>query len=287
MTESTHHTAGQSDITLTDLWNWVSEARVWIASIGLFGASIGATYAFVSQSWYQAEVTVLPASNRGVPAIGTQLGGLASLAGLSLGSTSNSEPVAVVRSGEFTRLFIEQNNLLPLLFANRWDEGAGRWKRHWLWAEPDWRDGVRLFENSVRSISEDKKTNLVTISVEWKDPELAASWANSIVDLLNDQMRQRALIDAERNVAFLRQELATATVVPLQQSIGRLLEGELQKLMLARGNREFSFRVIDRATPPKWRSRPSGVRSVVTGLFLGALLGLFLSIYRRQYLSRR
>lgn len=282
MSDSTHGMPGQSDITLTDLWNWVSEAKLWIVSLGLLGASIGATYAFVSQPWYRAEVTVLPASNRGVPAIGTQLGGLASLAGLSIGSTSNSEPVAVVRSGEFTRLFVEKNNLLPLLFARRWDAASGQWKKHWLWPEPDWRDGVRLFDGSVRTVREDKKTNLVTISVEWKDPDLAAAWANAIVDLLNDQMRQRALVDAERNVTFLRQELTAATVVPLQQSIGRLLEGELQKLMLARGNREFSFRVIDRATPPKWRSRPSGVRSVVTGLILGAVLGLVWSLYRRR-----
>src|SRR5690606_2767647 len=110
---------------------------------------------------------------------------------------------------------------------------------------------IRYFDDNVRSISEDDETGLVTLTVEWIDPEIAAEWANILVERLNERMRRRALLEAESNVGYLQEELAKTGVVTLQQSISRLLESELQKLMLARGNEEFAFRVIDRAQVPK------------------------------------
>jgi LPS O-antigen subunit length determinant protein (WzzB/FepE family) len=92
---------------------------------------------------------------------------------------------------------------------------------------------------------------------------------------LNERLRERALREAETNVAFLRAELAQTSVVTLQQSIGRLLESELQKLMLARGNEEFAFRVIDAASPPKQRVRPKRAQIAILGTILGGMLAVF------------
>jgi uncharacterized protein involved in exopolysaccharide biosynthesis len=92
---------------------------------------------------------------------------------------------------------------------------------------------------------------------------------------LNERMRAQALKEAETNVAFLQTELGRTSVVTLQQSIGRLLESELQKLMLARGNEEFAFRVIDAASPPKERVRPKRALIAVMGTVLGGLLAVF------------
>jgi uncharacterized protein involved in exopolysaccharide biosynthesis len=92
---------------------------------------------------------------------------------------------------------------------------------------------------------------------------------------LNERLRERALQEAETNVAFLQTELGQTSVVTLQQSIGRLLESELQKLMLARGNEEFAFRVIDAASPPKERVRPKRALIAVVGTMLGGMLAVF------------
>jgi len=240
-------------------------------------------YALIATEWYSADVLLLPAEERSTQGLGGlagQLGGLASLAGVSVGGGSNIEPLAVLRSRDFTRAFIEDKNLLTVLFSGDWDEEAQRWKFEDPEDWPDLRDAVKYFQEEVRSVDEDISPGLVTLTIEWTDRDTAAEWANLLVKRLNERMRQKALQDAETNVAYLQEELANTSVVTLQQSIGSLLETELQKLMLARGNEEFAFRVIDRAEAPKERSKPNRILLVAFAVIVGGMISMFIVLIR-------
>jgi uncharacterized protein involved in exopolysaccharide biosynthesis len=68
--------------------------------------------------------------------------------------------------------------------------------------------------------------------------------------------------------------------------MGRVLEGEMQKLMLARGNEQFAFKVIDRATPPKQRDAPKRALIAIVATLAGGFLGL-LAVFLRQALRNR
>jgi capsular polysaccharide biosynthesis protein len=201
-----------------------------------------------------------------------QFGGLAEMAGLSLGQGSKQEPLGVLRSDGFARRFLEQNNLVAVLAEEAGeipDEAPGA---------PDRKVQrvVETFKDSVLSIAEDKKTGLVTVSIEWKDPVIAAKWANAIARQLNEEMRQRALNEATRNVNYLQDQLEHTETVSLQQAIARLIESEMQKLMLAQGTDEYALRVIDNAEPPSLRSRPKRTMLVLaafTASLIASLLG--------------
>jgi uncharacterized protein involved in exopolysaccharide biosynthesis len=69
--------------------------------------------------------------------------------------------------------------------------------------------------------------------------------------------------------------------------MGRVLEGEMQKLMLARGNDEFSFKVVDPATPPKLPDSPKRVLVVVATTVAGVLFSFLLLFARVAILDRR
>ena len=43
------------------------------------------------------------------------------------------------------------------------------------------------------SVDEDKKSGLITLSITWKDPQVAANWANDLVKQLNEQLREQAI----------------------------------------------------------------------------------------------
>jgi uncharacterized protein involved in exopolysaccharide biosynthesis len=238
-------------------------------------AAISIAYALTATKWYRAEVLLAPAEEVTASGLGGQLGGLAALAGVRVGGGSSAEPIAVLKSREFARAFIEDLNLLPLLFHEEWDKSEGVWLDDNPEEWPDIRDAIKYFHENVLNVTEARDGGLVTLAVEWTDANMAADWARELVVRLNERLRQRALREAATNVAFLQAELARTNVVTLQQSIGRLLESELQKLMLARGNEEFAFRVIDAASPPKDRVRPNLALIAVVGTMLGAMLALF------------
>jgi len=280
--------AGQSndEINLGELWSIVWQGKWIIVCIGALFAAVSVSYALLATEWYRAEVLLAPAEERSTQGISSQFGSLASLAGISIGGRGTAEPIAVLRSREFARDFIQDLDLMPVLFAEEWDVEAQRWKTEDAKEKPDIRDGVRILREDLIRVDQDSQTGLVILTVEWTDPDVAALWTSLLVARLNDRMRRQALEEAETNVAYLQSELSDVSVVAIQQSIGRLLEAELQKLMLARGSEEFSFRVIDSAIPPKKRSRPNRVLIVVLGTIFGGVLGIFTAVFssagRRQ-----
>jgi LPS O-antigen subunit length determinant protein (WzzB/FepE family) len=264
------------EIDLWQLWDTIWSGRWLIIAITSLFAVGGVTYALIAQEWFRAEVVLAPADKKGgMSGALSQLGGLASLAGVSVGGGDNNEPLAVLKSKDFAREFITDMKLMPVLLRD--------WRGD---KEPDIRDALKFFMEKVRTVTDDKKTGLVTLGVRWKEADTAALWANEMVKRLNDRMRNQALIEAERNVAYLQKEMAATSVVSLQQSMGRVLEGEMQKLMLARGNEQFAFKVIDRATPPKLRDAPKRALIAIVATLAGGFLGI-LAVFLRQALRNR
>ncbi len=234
----------------------------------------GFAYTLLAREWYQADVVLIQADNKGTSSTLGQLGNLASLAGINIGSVGGKSPVplAVLRSRDFAREFIQDEKLLQVIMFSKVDAKTGKWIASDPKKQPDIRDAVTEFDKHVRDVSEDKKTGLVTLSITWTDPETAAEWANVLVGRLNTRLRNQAIVEAEANIDYLQGQMASTSIPPLQQSIGKVLESEMEKLMLARGEEEFAFKIIDAATPPKKRQWPKGILIVVASAVFGALL---------------
>lgn len=256
--------SGSGDIDFRELGRTIWSGRLRISLFTIIFLAAGLAYALLAPQMFRAEAVLGNADKKSVPTGIGQLGGLANLAGINIGVGSTQEPVAVLRSRGFAREFIEKRGLMPVLLEDEISSG-----------DPvDIRDAVTKFVEEVRGISEDRKNGLVTLTVEWRDPKVAADWANSMVDLLNDRMRTKSLEESERNVVYLQKEIASTQLVSLQQSLGRVLETELQKLMLARGNEEFAFKIIDPAVAPKLRSSPRRTMVVAFSLIIGLFAGI-------------
>jgi len=269
--------AYDDEIDLWELWETIWSGRWLIIIITSIFTLSGAVSALLAQEWFKADVVIAPTDkNSAVGGALAQFGGLASLAGISIPGVAEGEPVAVLKSKDFAGTFIADLKLMPVLLEGLEPSSE----------EPDIRDAVRVFNTVVRSVSEDKKTGLITLSIRWKDPDIAAFWANELVKRLNNQLRTQAEEEAERNVVFLQREIAATSVVSLQQSMGRVLEGEMQKLMLARGNEQFAFKVIDRATPPKVRVSPNRKLTTLIAMLAGVFLGLLVVFLRKAVVNR-
>jgi uncharacterized protein involved in exopolysaccharide biosynthesis len=264
---------GAMDVTLGDVMRSLWDGRWLILATTSAALLVGLIYLFVATPWYRADVLLSPADESTPLTLPGAIGGLAQLANMNVGSSETIEALAILGSRDFIRGFIVDHGLMPILFQDQWDSEAGKWNADERNEGPDLREGVYFFQQEVMSLEEDAATGLITLSIDWTDPVLAAEWSNLLVERVNGHLRDKALAESTANVEYLQGELAKAKVITLQQTISGLLENELQKLMVARGNAEFAFRILDRAEVPHLVAHPNRILVVFVALFAGMILG--------------
>jgi uncharacterized protein involved in exopolysaccharide biosynthesis len=275
----------RDEIRIKDLIELLLQYRYRTALFVIGCTVLVGVVSFFIPKEYDAAVIISPVTNTsdksfgGGGALGS-LGGLAALAGMSFGSDSKkAESVATLQSQALTGRYIRENNLLPILYADLWDARQGKWtvtdpkKTPTLWK------AIQDFKH-VRTISADTKTGLVTLTIRWKDAQLATKWANGLVKLTNDYEREAALVESDRNVAYLTQQAAGTEVVGIKQAIYNLLQTEINKSMIARGTDEYAFKVIDPAIVSERAAFPQKTIWVLTAFFGSMILAIFCAFCR-------
>lgn len=243
--------------------------------------TVALSYGLFAQKWFRAQAIIAPVrqefSSSELGGMSGQLGGLASL-GLDLGGNDDlkKENLARLSSREFTYGFIRDEGLMPILFAAKWDAVQKHWKSNNEAKQPTLEEAFRYFIENVCTVSEDRRTGLIKITVDWKDPRLASEWANKLVIRINSDRRAVAHADAERNLQFLNRELERTNIIELRQAINRLIESETRKLMLADVREQYAFKVIDPAFVPGRKNivKPRLSILAAVALFLGGAFGL-------------
>ena len=274
-----------------ELWRILFRHKWMILAITLLCVVVAAAAAFIMTPIYRAEVLLVPSedeSAKGLSALAGQLGGLASLAGLEAGTSRDSEAsMATLKSRAFLGEFIENENILPILFEDLWDVKRKKWKGSDQADRPTAWEAYKVFTDKIMSTSRDKRTGLVTLAVEWKDPTTAAQWANTLVTGVNERLRNDAVQESQRNLQYLQAQHETTSVSEVQQSLFGLIENEMKKAMLANATDEYAFRVIDPAVVPEEMSRPKRAAIIALGLLLGALIGVIIAFVRNAFSQTR
>lgn len=267
----------------SDLWLFISEMaerRWWLCASVIISTTLFVVAGFIIQPVYRAVTVLIPASAERNSVSGAlnsvigQFGGLASFAGIggNSGDVATDEALAVLRSRQFTENFIHDMNIMPELYSGRWDATKGAWRAE---GAPSPARAFKYF-SKIRTISQDKKTGLVTIQIEWKDRNRAAEWVNEIAKRINAEMRERAIEKADAALHFLQKELLSTSTVEVRDSINRLIEAQIKQRMLANVTDEYAFRVVDKAMAP---DSDDPIRPQKLLLFmLGPLVGLSFGI---------
>lgn len=265
---------GAAGLGLVELTAVVTRSWKVLLVAALLGAVIAGVISLQMRKIYRAQTLIAPVTqnNSGMNGALGQFGGLAALAGIDLGSATSrkEEYFATLSSMGFARDFIVAEHLLPVLFADDWDTATKRWRDPRR--VPTLEAGVKKFTDDVRFVTEDRRTGLVTVAIEWYSPEVAAAWANRMVEMVNDRLRAESTRNADRSIEYLNKELAKTNVVELQQAIYRLIETQVNNSMLANVQREYAFRVLDPAVPPELRIRPQRTLMVIAGAFVALIL---------------
>ncbi|MCP3887724.1 MAG: hypothetical protein GY702_02465 [Desulfobulbaceae bacterium] len=279
----------EDEINLLDLWRVIWGSKWLIMSITVLCTGIAVAAALFMTPIYRSEVLMAPVTDEQssrLSSMAGQFGGLAALAGINIGGDSGSkeEAIALLKSRALTEQFIKDEKLLTVLFYKDWDAENKKWDVREKEDIPTMGNAYKKFNKDVRSVSIDRKTGLVTLSIEWKDPKLAADWAAELVKRANSQMRYRAIKDAEKSLKYLNKELKKTSAVEMVDAIYSLIEGQIKTIMFANVREEYSFKIID---PPVisdlddevW---PKKKLMVVFGCVIGLFLGVF-TVFIRNF----
>jgi len=292
------------EIDLRQLFATLWQGKWIIIATTILFTVAGVLYALSKPNIYLASALLAPAQNEGTSnGISGQLGGLASLAGINIGSGGSNKTIMakeVLQSRAFLTDFIHRYDLsVPLMATKAWDMKNERWvidpeiydMETSEWQKDDegkslkptnW-DMVKKFKESHLSLAEDKETGMVTVKLKSLSPPVAKEWADLLVKDINEHMREQDVQDAEARIAYLEEKLNETSIAGMQQVFYQLIESETRTVMLANAQNEYVFKTVDPAVVPQEKSEPKRALIAILAVMLGGILGVFI-VFIRAYI---
>jgi LPS O-antigen subunit length determinant protein (WzzB/FepE family) len=280
-------TTHQQDNDAIDVWKFIEilwAGKILIIGLATLAAIVSVTVSLNMTPIFRAEILLSPVEQD--KAIGSQLGQVAGFMGINIpnGSNKTDKSIAILKSKIFQMTFIRENNLLPIFYAEIWDEKNKTWmvEKEQI---PTMLEAYNYFK-LFNIIEKDASTSLVTLSVEWSDASLATIWANKLVGTLNSRMREEAIIESQKNLTYLESQLVKTQLTEVKRSIYELIENEMKNMVYVNAQEEYVFEVLDPAIEPERKVRP--VRSVIVlvSVFLAGLLSSLIVIGQFIYRSK-
>ena len=293
------------EIDLRELFSVLWAGKILIVAITAVFALVSVGYALSLANQYKASAVVSPADTGGssLGAMAGQLGGLASLAGINIGSGESNETqeaMEIMQSWGFMEAFIQTHDLqVPIYAAIGWDKGSNSLKldnnlydatsERWLIEDnesgenraPSSWELYEKFRDRV-AVSQDKKSGLINISVEYYSPQIAKQWVDLFIITINDYMRARKLEQVNRNIEYLTAQIDKTAIADMREVFYQLVEEQTKSKMLAEASPEYAFVTVSRAMVPEQKSQPKRALVCILGALLGGMLSV-LGVLVRHY----
>ena len=300
--------AYDDEIDLKELFNVLWAAKKLILGITSVFAVVSVIYALSLPNQYKASALLAPAQQQsgGLSGALGDLGGLAALAGVNIGGGDGGEAQIaqeIIRSWGFLAKFVEENDLAVEVFAadgwskeknqlsidnDLYDIEEKRWVRNppsGKTANPTSWELYKKFLEKV-SISADKKTGLISLSVEYFSPYMAQQWVEQLVVSINQHMQQRKLQMVNTNIEYLEAQIQKTSIAGMREVFYTIIEEQVKSKMLAEASPEYVFVTVSPAMVPEEKSQPKRALICILGLLLGVMLSVAFVLVRYYGFSK-
>ncbi|MDB9737377.1 Wzz/FepE/Etk N-terminal domain-containing protein [Porticoccaceae bacterium] len=292
------------EIDLRELFMVLWAGKIKIVAITAVFAVASVIYALSLPNQYKATALLAPAKSSGgglSDALG-QLGGLASLAGVSIGGSESSEAQIaqeIMKSWNFIEGFIADNDLAVEVFAAEgWSKGSNVLKingddydvekSEWMiedgdTGEPRPPSSWELFEKfSERlAVSEDKTSGLVLVSIEYYSPQIAKQWLDMYVSAINAHMQQRQVDKVTNNINYLQTQIEKTSIAEMREVFYTIIEEQTKNKMVAEASPDYAFVAVSPSMVPEEKSQPKRALICILGTLLGGMLSVLWVLVRR------
>jgi len=137
-------------------------------------------------------------------------------------------------------------------------------------------------------ISSDKKSGVISLSVESTDRFLAKELVDIYLVELTSYLRMIEMQDVEKQINFYNTEMENTEELSMKEQLGQLASGLVQKKVLSMANEYYNVKqlTLSQVAYIKEKSKPKRglivVVSFVTSIILGIFLVFFLEFIRKD-----
>ena len=289
----------EDEINLIELLQVIWKKKFLIVTIITIGAFSSIYYALSLPNIYSSNA--LLAQSNPNESLGSKIGAyssLAGMAGIQIPNDSGGRPqeaIARMKSYDFFIKeflpFIEYENLLAAKF---WDQTNNRiiyndklfisTDKRWVGKQsfngsykPSHQEAYAIY-NRILNISKDKETLFVSLTIEHVSPFIAEKWLKIIIKNINNHMREIDRDQAESSIDFLNLSWQKTNITQIKEAISKLLEDQVQTLMLVESNEDYVFKLIVSPIAAETKSKPARSSIVLFGIFLSTIFSTLLAL---------
>ncbi len=298
------------EIDLRELFHVLLDGKWIIVSLTAFASIVGVIYSLSLPNIYQSKAMLVPVnSSSGISGALGNYSGLVGLAGINLppgGDEGNSaKAIQKISSLSFFENSILTNIHLPDLMAVKswnskintltyddsiFDTNNNTWIRDFSYPQqqiPSAQESFEVFKTKHLSLSEDKKSGFITLSIKHQSPFIAKQWTELVVNEVNAFYRQKDKSDSEKAVSYLNQQISMTGLSEIKQVIAQLLQEETKKLTLIEANQYYVFDYIDPPAVMEKKSEPKRSLTLILSALLGGMLSILFVLIRHYAFSKK
>ena len=282
------------EIDLIDLFLAIWNKKFLISIFVCSAAILSVTYALLLPNIYTSSALLSPSSQN--DSLSSKLGGYSSLAGLAGVSlpreagNKSLEAIARIKSYNFfVNYFLPNINIENLFAVKEWrpedntilynknifDEVNNNWIRKS--GTPSAQEAYAAFKE-ILTISEDKTTQFVSLSIEHKSSYIAKRWLDIIIKNINESMREEDKKAATNSINFLNENSKKTNLNEIKEVIAELLQSQMQNLMLASASESYIYKTLDSPIVPERKSSPKRALISILGTLAGGVLGVLMAL---------
>jgi uncharacterized protein involved in exopolysaccharide biosynthesis len=290
------------EIDLKELFSALWAGKITIILTTFVASVIAVAIALSMPNIYRAEALLSPVSSDGggMNGLANKFGGLASLAGVSLGGggfDKTTMGIEVLKSRTFFADFVGKYPIMvDLMASNGWDSNNNEvlidaeiydvdsqvWVREAKAprkSEPSVQEAHGKF-SQLLSVSQDKESSLITIAIEHYSPYVAKQWVDWLVQDINNTIRNQEVQQAQRSIDYLLNQIEQTKLAELQMGFFELIQSQTETIMLANASPEYLFKTLDPAVVPELKVKPKRALICVLGVISGGMLGVLIVLVR-------
>jgi LPS O-antigen subunit length determinant protein (WzzB/FepE family) len=244
-------------------------------------------YSFLEESKYQSTIIISDAKGSKV----SDLGGISSLlTGVSQVDKELSISLMQMKSSPYLMEFIKKFNLPVNIYTEDYKfpnlskmstlGDLSSTKKN-EFNEEDLKDAALRISSNI----EYKSNGAVTeVTLESGSAFFSKLILDGLISFANDQLRSKVIIESEKEIEYLKQQIALTSLTDLKNSLSGVVKDKITTISLAKSKEDFLFKIIEPASYNPTRIFPNRNLYFALGILLGAFLVIL--FYVRAYFKK-